>query len=75
MGSGKESIRNRRGEGGEMSDDKQKLDPVTQAIREILKGAHPDWVVVSRSYIKELANRNNVSPDALILKPLPEEAK
>lgn len=58
-----------------MSDDKQELDPVTQAIREILKEAHPDWVVVSRSYIKELANKNNVSPDALLLKPLPEEAK
>lgn len=58
-----------------MKDDKQELDPVTLAIREILKGAHPDWVVVSRSYIKELASKNNVSPDTLILQPLPEGEK
>ena len=58
-----------------MSEDKQKLDPVTQAIREILKGAHPDWVVVSRSYIKKLASKNNVSPGALIVKPLLKEEK
>jgi len=58
-----------------MKDDKQELDPVTLAIKEILKGAHPDWVVASRSYIKKLASKNNVSPDTLILKLLPEEEK
>jgi hypothetical protein len=58
-----------------MSDDKKELDPVTQAIREILKGAHPDWVVVCRSYIKGLANKNNVSPDMMILELLPKEEK
>lgn len=59
-----------------MSNNNQKqTDPVTLAIREILRGAHPDWVVVSRKHIKELANKNNVKSDTLILKLLPEEDK
>lgn len=59
-----------------MNDNSQEqTDPVTLAIREILRGAHPDWVVVSRKHIKELANKNNVNPDTLILKLLPEGDK
>lgn len=57
------------------NDNQEQTDPVTLAIREILRGAHPDWVVAPRKHIKELANKNNVNPDTLILKLLPEGDK
>ena len=37
-----------------------KPEPVTAAIREILKGGHPDWIVVPRDYIERLAKEHNI---------------
>lgn len=48
----------------------EKLDPVTAAIREILKGGHPDWIVVPRDYIERLAKEHNIDVRKLHIAPL-----
>ena len=47
-----------------------KIDPVTQAIREILRGGHPDWIVVPRDYLERLAQKHKIDIKQLYITPL-----
>lgn len=46
-----------------------KKEPISEAIRELLKGGHPDWVITSRSYAENLAKELGVKISDLNIKP------
>lgn len=52
---------------------KKETEPVTAAIRTILQGRHPDWIIAPRNYIEKLARENGINPEDLILHPLPKD--